>query len=160
MSDDLGKKVQQIAQLLGQDNVPDNVKELISLIAASLDNKGNQRNGSSKAASEEARDSSSPGDGSSSENISQATNSPERDDVNHNTAGQIKEESGSDSNKELLDNAKKALSRFNAANDPRINLLNAIKPFMNTRRQKKIGNCIQLLQIASLSRLLNEQENR
>ena len=63
-------------------------------------------------------------------------------------------------NRDVLDSARKALNRLNTSNDPRINLLNAIKPFMNTRRQKKIGNCIQLLQIASLSRLLNEQENR
>ena len=40
MSDDLNKKVQQIAQLLGHDNVPDNVKELISLLSASLEKDG------------------------------------------------------------------------------------------------------------------------
>ena len=37
MSDDLNKKVQQIAQLLGHDDVPDNVKELISLLSTSLE---------------------------------------------------------------------------------------------------------------------------
>ncbi|MGB3990997.1 MAG: hypothetical protein WBL32_10715, partial [Acetivibrionales bacterium] len=40
MSDNLNKKVQQIAQLLGHDNVPDNVKELVSLLSASLENNG------------------------------------------------------------------------------------------------------------------------
>jgi len=154
MNDDLGKKVQQIAQLLGQDNVPDNVKELVSLIAASLDNKGSQRDGSSGTVSDAVRDSSSSGDSPST------TNSPEQNDAGQNAVGHLKDGSGTELNKEMLDTARNALSRFNAATDPRINLLNAIKPFMNTRRQKKIGNCIQLLQIASLSRLLNEQENR
>jgi hypothetical protein len=59
---------------------------------------------------------------------------------------------------EMLDTAKNALQQINSANDPRINLLNAIKPFMNNRRQKKIGSCIQLLQVAGLSRMLNEKE--
>ncbi|MGB3989198.1 MAG: hypothetical protein WBL32_01520, partial [Acetivibrionales bacterium] len=63
-------------------------------------------------------------------------------------------------NRDVLATARNALSKLNSSNDPRINLLNAIKPFMNNRRQKKIGNCIQLLQIASLSRLLNEQEKQ
>ena len=136
MSDDLGKKVQQIAQMLGQDNMPDNVKELVSLIAASL-NKG---------------DSSLEGDSSLP---------PLPNTLPDNDSAIMDEEvscSASALNNEVLDTAKNALRHFNSANDPRINLLNAIKPFMNNRRQKKIGNCIQLLQVAGLSRMLNEKE--
>lgn len=157
MSDDLGKKVQQIAQLLGQNDVPDNVKELVSLIAASLDNKGskgeNKGDSSLKDDTETVRESSASGE---------AVPSAESSERQHNTAPiaaeHADETSGPALNKDILATAKRALSRFNESSDPRINLLNAIKPFMNNRRQKKIGNCIQLLQIAGLSRLLNEQE--
>lgn len=130
MSDDLGKKVQQIAQMLGQDDVPDNVKELVALIAASL--KGD-----------------SPPEGDSSQ--------PQRSVSQSKPDTEISSNAPSLSN-EMLDTAKNALRQINSANDPRINLLNAIKPFMNNKRQRKIGSCIQLLQIAGLSRLLNDKE--
>ena len=125
MSDDLGKKVQQIVQMLGQDNVPDNLKELVALLATSL--------------------------GTKEDNVEQ-TVSPDDD---------IVEKSSSPEpviNAEMLNTARKAMDKLNVGSDPRINLLHAIKPFMNSKRQKKIGNCIQLLQVASLSRLLNERE--
>jgi hypothetical protein len=138
MSDDLNKKVQQIAQMLGQDSVPDNVKELVALIASSL--KG---------------DSSAKGDSSP-----EGDSPPQTPQALPGQGNQDTEPSDSAPNlsSEMLDTAKNALRQFNAASDPRINLLNAIKPFMNNRRQKKIGSCIQLLQIAGLSRMLNEKE--
>lgn len=142
MSDNLNKKVQQIAQLLGHDNVPDNVKELVSLLSASLENNG---------------DASSEADS--------FTASTQPDSIKHSSdeqapALQSSSEDPQSINRDVLATARNALSKLNSSNDPRINLLNAIKPFMNNRRQKKIGNCIQLLQIASLSRLLNEQEKQ
>lgn len=124
MSEDLNKKVQQVARILGQDDLPDNVKELVALIASSIsksDEKPGQA-GSNDAAKE--------------------TPAPEPAAISP----------------DVLDTARNVLDRFNAANDPRINLLQAIKPFMNKRRQAKIGNCIQLLKVASLSRMLGEQE--
>lgn len=127
MSDDLGKKVQQIAQLLGQENVPDNLKELVSLFAASMSKK-DEITGQEPDPAEE------------------------KDDVKPETEQTIS------FNPDMLDTARKAMEKLNASNDPRINLLNAIKPFMNSRRQKKIGNCIQLLKVASLSRMFNDQE--
>ncbi len=139
MSDDLGKKVQQIAHMLGQDDVPDNVKELVALIASSL--KGD----------------SSPERGSSPEGDSPLPPLPQRLPSQSKSDTEMPGNSPTLSN-EVLDTAKNALRHINSANDPRINLLNAIKPFMNNKRQRKIGSCIQLLQIAGLSRMLNEKE--
>ena len=126
MNDDLGKKIEQIAHLLGQENVPDNVKELVSLFAASMTKKEDDAapTPSSDVEQEEVK----------------------KTDDNSNTA--VPNTAGTD------------MDRLKASNDPRVNLLNAIKPFMNSRRQKKIGNCIQLLQVAGLSRLLNDQEKQ
>lgn len=127
MSDDLGKKIQQIAELLGQDTVPDNVKELVTLIAGSLTSK----------------------EGAADTTAAPVDELPEKAEDNNPA-----------DNSELMNTARKALSKINSGNDPRINLLHAIKPFMNSKRQKKIGNCIQLLQVASLSKLFNEPENK
>lgn len=125
MSEDLNKKVQQIAQILGQDDLPDNVKELVALIASSI---GKKEDNTDQPVSREAAGNGTP--------------SPEPAAIST----------------DFLDTARNALDRFNAANDPRINLLQAVKPFMNKRRQVKIGNCIQLLKVAGLSRMLGEHE--
>ncbi len=125
MSDDLTKKVQQIAQMLGQENMPDNLKELVTLLATSLGSK----------------------EDSSSQSSASDTEPAEKQTISEPAA-----------NTEMMNTARKALDKLNTSNDPRINLLHAIQPFMNSKRQKKISNCIQLLQIAGLSRLLNEHE--
>ena len=151
MSDDLGKKVQQIAHMLGQDDVPDNVKELVALIASSL--KGDS---SSQGDSSPERGG-SPERGSSPEGDSPLPPLPQRLPSQSKSDTEMPGNSPTLSN-EMLDTAKNALRHINSANDPRINLLNAIKPFMNNKRQRKIGSCIQLLQIAGLSRMLNEKE--
>lgn len=125
MSDDLGKKVQQIVQMLGQENVPDNLKELVTLLATSL--------------------------GTKEENVDQTASSDT--DTVEKPSNKVPID-----NADILNTARKAMDRINTGSDPRINLLQAIKPFMNSNRQKKIGSCIQLLQVASLSRLFNERE--
>lgn len=132
MSDELDKKIQQIAELLGQDNVPDNLKELVALFASSL---GTKKDGEESLRSPEAKPAEKPA----------ATDHAEQ---------------SSNLDPDMLDKARKAIERLAPGSDPRINLLQAIKPFMNSNRQKKIGSCIQLLQVAGLSRLMNEQENR
>jgi len=134
MSEDLNKKIQQIVQMLGQDNVPDNLKELVTLFAASL---GTKKDEAGQTASTDTENTENPLD------IDHADKSSTSDSI----VGE-----------EMLNTARSALEKINSGSDPRISLLQAMKPFMNNRRQKKIGNCIQLLQVASLSRLLNEHE--
>jgi hypothetical protein len=125
MSDDLNNKIQQIADVLGKESMPDNVKELLALLAGSL--------GSKEAASDK------PGRELPAEES-------------------VKKQPESEDNTEMFRKVKKVLDKLNTGNDPRMNLLYAIKPFMNNRRQKKLSNCIQLLQMTSLSRLLNDHE--
>ncbi len=140
MNDDLGKKVQQIAQVLNQEELPDNVKELVALLASSLGKKTDRGDGSPEVEVVEV------GDSSQQNPYSDASNNEKS--IIHD----------SDVNSDVLNVTRKAIGRFNSATDPRINLLQAIKPFMNNNRQNKISNCIQILQLAGLSRLLNEHE--
>ena len=134
MNDNLGEKVQQIAQVLNQEELPDNLKELVALLASSLSKKTDKGDGSHI------------GDGSPEKIYSDANDNEKTISYNSNA------------NSDMLNSTREAMERINSANDPRINLLQAIKPFMNNKRQNKISNCIQILQLAGLSRLLNEHE--
>ncbi len=141
MSDDLGKKVEQIAQMLGQGDVPDNIKELVSLFASKLSSGSSDPSevSTNKSNTEDA-EASFYKDTKKEESTEGGTNTPTSIDP------------------ELIEAAKKSVERFNSGSDARINLLHAIEPFMSSKRQKKIGSCIQLLQIASISKLLNDRE--
>jgi len=132
MSDELGNKLQQILQMLGQDEAPNKLKDVVSMLASSL---------------------------GSSEGSSDGVTPTEKDHKDTHEVQDNQEKQDKPDNTELLDAAKRAIERINSNNDPRVNLLRAITPFMSHSRQKKIANCIQLLQIASLRNLLNEHEN-
>ena len=125
MSDDLGKKIKQITDLLGQDNMPDNIKGLLSLLA----NSGNQKE------TEQTK---------SSEMIP------------------VKEERSSknefEDNLEMIRKVKNVMDRLNTKDDPRINLLNAIKPFLNNTRQKKLNNCVKILHMHNLTKYVDEHD--
>ncbi len=130
MSDDMGDKIKQIADMLGQNgspNVPDNVKGLLSMLMS---------NNSSK---EEETSDDPPQKSRSSDN------------------------SGSNDTDDFADMArkmKKAMSKMNVANDPRVNLLNAIRPYLNKSRQKKLQTCIKIMRIGSLTQVLDDSEER
>lgn len=120
MSDDLNKKIKQIADILNQDTLPDNLKGLLSLL-------------------------SSPGS-------SQESPPPETPD--------IKEERTSkgemDDSIDMIRKVKNVMDRMNSANDPRIGLLTAIKPFLSSRRQSKLNNCVNMIRLASVTRLMDD----
>lgn len=62
-------------------------------------------------------------------------------------------------NVEMVRKIKKVMDHVSSSsNDPRVNLLNAIRPFLNTGRQKKVNNCIKLIQMSSISRLLDDSD--
>jgi hypothetical protein len=73
-------------------------------------------------------------------------------DVKHNNI----ESSDPASNGEKFDTIMRVMNSMNSANDPRINLLSALKPFMNKRRQKNINNCINIVRISKLATILDD----
>jgi len=131
--DDLGKKIQQIAELLGQENMPDNVKGLLSVLSGSF----SDNNDTKDKAPGLAQKSNETPDTVLRENSKSADNSDSSDGT------------------ELLMRAKKMMDKLGTGNDPRVNLLHAIKPFMSGKRQQKIGNCIKILQLASMTKLID-----
>ncbi len=122
MSDDLSNKIKQITDILGQENMQDNLKALLSLLAGTGTNQEPSPNKSEIPVTREKQ--------------------PERYEQ--------------DENLETMQRLKKLMDRVSTVHDPRINLLTAIKPFLNSTRQKKLNNCIKILQMSSLVRYLEE----
>ncbi len=134
MSDDMGDKIKQIADMLGQNsnpNIPDNVKGLLNMLMS------NTGNGSKDEDTQEDP----PQKSRSNENSS--SNSNEADDF-----------------ADMARKMKKAMSKLNVANDPRVNLLNAIRPYLNKNRQRKLQTCLKLMRIGSLTQVLDDSEER
>lgn len=123
MSDDLNKKIRQITDILSQENLPENLKGLLSLLTSS-------GNGDSPA--------------KSSEPPALKEERTEKSDLEENV--------------DTLRKMKKVLDKMNNVNDPRVNLLMSIKPFLNARRQKKLLNCVSMIRFSNASRMLEENE--
>lgn len=129
MSDDMGDKIKQIADMLGQNsnpNIPDNVKGLLSMLMSN-------NNSKDEDSSED------PPKTRGSENSS----NNEADDF-----------------ADMARKMKKAMGMINTGNDPRVTLLNAIRPYLNKNRQRKLQTCIKLMRIGSLTQLLDDSEER
>jgi len=125
MSDDLNKKIKQITDILGQENLPDNVKGLLTLLGG--ENKQNEK---------------------------EVPKDPHPEPIiNENRSSNEMQE-----NIEMLSRAKKIFDKLNTKDDPRINLLYSMKPFLNNNRQKKLANCIKLLQMYNLSKLVDDTD--
>jgi len=162
MGEDINGKIQQMAELLGQENMPDNVKNLLTMLADSL---GEKKEESNSASDSHANNEPEPGSPGSSDSGQQAQpfqtgeiTSESRSDTGKGNTGQSVNFNRDMNPDDLTARLKKAISNMGNINDPRINLLLALKPFLNSHRQKKIGNCIQLLQFTGLARLLNNQD--
>lgn len=124
MSEDLNKKIKQITDILGQENIPDNFKGLLSMLASPPE---------------------------SEEPVSRpAEHIPVKEDKS--------QRSEMEENLEMVRRVKKVMEHMNSNNDPKVNLLNAIRPFMSNSRQKKVNSCIKLIQMASLSRLMDDSD--
>lgn len=133
MSDDMSEKIKQIADILGQNsnpNIPDNIKGLLSMLMPN----------------------NSSNDDSKSEDISE---DPPQTRGSDNSSS-----SEADDFSDMARKMKKALGKLNSGNDPRVNLLNAIRPYLNKNRQRKLQTCIKLMRIGSLAQLLDDSEER
>ncbi|MHB8064412.1 MAG: hypothetical protein ACYDG2_17570, partial [Ruminiclostridium sp.] len=53
---------------------------------------------------------------------------------------------------------KKAMNMLNAPNDPKVNLLNAIRPYLNKKRQRKLQTCMKLIKMGGLTKLFDESD--
>jgi len=130
VDDDLGKTIKQITDMLSKDKdkMPDNLMGLISLLTSP----GSSESGSENDVEREEK------------------NEKEGNNVNRSNKGDLQD------NLEMIKQVTKIMDRLNTKNDPRVNLLNALRPFLNNKRQKKINNCIMLLQVTGIMKAMDE----
>lgn len=57
----------------------------------------------------------------------------------------------------LISKFKNIMDKKNHINDPRVNLLNAIKPYLNSQRQVRVDSFIKILSYTLLSNILKEE---
>lgn len=152
MSDDLGNKIKQIADILSREDLPDNLKSLLSLLGNSSGKENNTSDSNETLKNNSNTDSGKPEDRSFEK--SQEKSSEKNSDINSGRNSDTE----SDLNMDMIRKIKKVLDNINVKNDPRVALLTSLKPFMNKNRQKKINNCIQMLTMSKVIRSLDESD--
>jgi vacuolar-type H+-ATPase catalytic subunit A/Vma1 len=113
MSDDLTEKIQQLKDMLNNDQLPDNLKNMMNLLS----------------------------------------NNDKTQSVDNNT--------GIDNlldNQAMIMKIKKIMDNKNQINDPRITLLNALKPYLCQKRQSRIDSCSSLLNFIQILSFLKEDD--
>ena len=131
VSDDIDKKFKQIADMIGQKDsggMPDNVKSILNMFMSSASQKSDE-------AAEPSEDS----------------------EKSSRSSSEDKKQTGDDDTQDLARKMKKAVDMLGATtNDPRANLLNALHPYLNKERQKKLQKCMKLIKLGSLTKLMDE----
>ena len=65
-------------------------------------------------------------------------------------------ETDTSSGNDLLNNIQAAVSRVNSGNDKRINLLNALKPYMRESRVSNIDRAVKMLKLTQITSILKD----
>lgn len=155
MNDDLSSTIKQIADMLNQDKLPNNLKDIISLFASSA--------GSSGSTSPIGpTDSDSAGSVASNSNSSSLKKLNQSNNKNELNLREVNKKANTDElteNLEMLRTINNIMSKLNSNSDPRVNLLNALRPFLNSNRQKRVGNCIMLLKVTSILEIMKDIED-
>jgi hypothetical protein len=101
-------------------------------------------------------ESESESDNASRHHSSEESNSSKHH--HHSSNEESKEQSDINDTADLTRKMKKAMDMINTSNDPRMNLLNALSPYLNHERQKKLQKAVKLIRLGGLTKLLDDSE--
>lgn len=118
MDDDLESKIKQIGKMLGKEDIPDDLSNLISQLASSFNN-------NSQASNEAVNNEHAPS--------SQADNTNDAKDM-------------------LALVSKLSNMTSLSKNDPKVHLLNSLRPFMGDKRQDKLNKCIKFIGMSKIAK--------
>jgi hypothetical protein len=151
MADNFENSFRQISDLLKQDGVLDSIKGILGDLGVSQDKGKNDEvkstNGSRKTGGEITGNKKTGGETSGNKNS--GTEMPGSKNSGNETAGSEVSKTSSEDMRFVL-NMAKAISEYRNASDPGTNLLSAISPFLNSKRQKACSNCIKVLKMAKV----------
>jgi len=63
-------------------------------------------------------------------------------------------------NRALLTRLSYAIDKINRNNDPRVNLLSSIRPFLSSRRKNRLNNAIKFLKVYPIIQSLMEEQGK
>lgn len=129
MSDEMEGKFKQIAEMLGQ-NSNANIPDSVKGILNMLSNS----------------------------NSTKEESPPEADSSEKHKTREESSKSDNDDVAEMTRKMKKAMNMLNPPNDPKVNLLNAIRPYLNKNRQRKLQTCMKLMKLGGLTKILDDSE--
>ena len=133
MSDDLSQKIAQISELLNQEGMADNIKGIIGMLSNSVDSQDTPAKEQNNSKGKDER----------------------KPNYNYNNQNQNTREL--EQNMEMMRQVQRVMEVMRSTNnDPRMNLLNAIRPYLSNSKQKKISNAMRILQMTSLTKLMDK----
>ena len=136
MSEDKDKTIEQLKSLLENENVSNTIKSIINM----MDKK--------EASKEKTNDKSTNANDEDEKVIS----FEEEDKPVSNKNSKI----NTMENMDMMIKIKKIYEKINDRDDPRTNLLLALKPYLSSQRRAHIDNAIKVVNITKLSSLINE----
>jgi hypothetical protein len=131
MAENFEKGFKQIAELLSQDGVVDSLKGILGGLGGSS---------SEKASDQAANKSDEKGEAKTTE----------RTEKTEKAVANASSDDMRGDDMRFVVNIARAMSEYKNASDPSANLLSAIKPFLNEKRQKACVNCVKVLKMAKV----------
>lgn len=128
MIDEKKDYIKELETLLSQGNVSNNIKKLISNLTTEANNNNN----------------------SSNENTNKKEEPQKKEDDFPD------KKSTSFENADTLFKIKNIMDIVNQKDDARICLIESLKPFLSASRQKKIPECIKILQLANIGKIFGD----
>lgn len=134
MADEINDKMEQFKELLNNENMAENIKMLMNMLSSN-NQKPNVEN----------------------------QKTPQHDEKSPTAAKEMPAVSNKNSNismdmekMETMMKIKKVYDRINDTNDPGVNLLMALKPFLNEKRKAKLDNAVKLVGFSKIPSIIRE----
>lgn len=138
MADDLNDKLDQVKNLLENEDMVNNLKNILNMLSNSIQEDSKQ--------------------------ISSQTN-PENTSVEKslNKMSQLNTSSqqpSMDATMDTIIRIKNVYDKISKVDDPRINLLTALKPYLSPRRKAKVDTAIKVANLTKLSSVISKEFDR
>ena len=91
-----------------------------------------------------------------SDKLKSLMSNPEALNMISSLLGSQESEKQDDANDEFLINMKNAIGKINSGSDKRVNLLNALKPYMREERISNIDKAIKLLKLTQVTSIFKD----
>lgn len=136
MSEDMSNLMAQISNMINNNEIPDDIKKMVSNLSSSMQNNNAQTNNFQASSSQTYSQNNSQNDMSSHSTSTENSSMPEFDMA---TIMKMKK---------IMDSMKEN------HNDPRANLLKSLKPYLKESRKEKVDQYIQLFGMGKVFEML------